>query len=643
MEQESQQMAKIYDAVRRFCEKYNLAFDPIKGVPSEDSLIQEHPQLEQMKAEVIRRCDRMPIYHLCTLCLCGVITLDELLYYCPSNLIERLKMLFMEYKGFSLTDEELYNCLTNNILCFSRYKSPYDYIDSLPTTEIRLAVAANLYSYIKKNKLLTWGISENYLLNFDVKHCFGRYGTSASDFYKLLLPCTHEILPDLSAWVYLLEYYKNCYPCMPDMEWWKEKGKIEVAKKVIVATKEFIERYPNSIFKGDAEGIIENEMPPLRQKLIADMKESPEDYGSSIVMCLLGKRKIVFDRFVDLDTCRICEFFLRNNLSISIGELIRNEVIMPYEEKNLYRNNTYRELISIPDRNKSGIDFWITGFDGSGKTSVANSLHYLLFKHHIFPIEKEQTEEIKNFFADVFETILYQVPPRPTNPHQLPTSIQYAINKWKAPVNIIDVGYSSPLSKYIAHLDLFPYEWSTTMLPQGMNNCHKKIICITIDASLFGKGNPVDYRRGLDNVTYLEMLLDLYEITPLYGSRNKMIANNIIGLIVVFTKTDKGRIDDERVDEIICRCRDFCEKWGICKENEYKPYILHYSTGNNLIGGLFRYDFSDALQLYRLIEKKLPPNPWWKLCSNIVSHNQSNQTSDDLFESIKSDFNLLFE
>lgn len=26
MEQESQQMAKIYDAVRRFCEKYNLAF-----------------------------------------------------------------------------------------------------------------------------------------------------------------------------------------------------------------------------------------------------------------------------------------------------------------------------------------------------------------------------------------------------------------------------------------------------------------------------------------------------------------------------------------------------------------------------------------------------------------------------------------
>lgn len=543
---------------------------------------------------------------------------------------------------YSIRDEELYNCLTDpKILCFSLYKSPFDYIDSLPTTEARFAVAANLYAYIKKNKLLSWNeASEYYLLGIDVKHSFGRYGTSASDFEKMLLPYTIVFLPDLSAWVSLLEYYTNCYPCMPDKKWWREKGEVVVAKKIIVAAKDFIEKNPNSIFKRDAKGIIESEMPRLRRKLIFDMKESPEHYDRGIVLHLLGVKNTKFiDRPFDVDTCSIEEFFLYHNLSISISELIRNEVIMPYETNNLYRENPNRELTSIHNRNRSGIDFWITGFVRSGKTSVANSLHYLLFKHNTFPIENEQTEEIKKNLANAFDTILYQRPPHPTNPHQLPISIQYAINKGMTPVNIIDAGSSLALSDYIASIGRMIPDELSTLLPKDMNNCHKKIICITIDASLFGKDN----RCALNNIHYLECLLSLLETTPLCGSRNKMIANNIIGLVVIFTKTDKSRIDDDRVDEIICRCRHFCKKWGICKENEYKPYVVHYSVGKNLIGSLFRYDFSDTLKLYRLIEKIIPPKPWRMLFSNIIPHNQVIQTSDRLYESLKRDYNSLFE
>lgn len=542
----------------------------------------------------------------------------------------------------SIRDEDLYNCLTDpKFLCFSSYNSPFDYIDSLPETKVRFAVAANLYAYIKKNNLSSWNeASEYYLLSIDVKHSFGRYRTSASDFYKMLLPYTIVVLPDLSAWVSLLEYYSDCYPCMPDMKWWREKGEVVVAKKIIVAAKDFIEKNPNSIFKRDAEGIIESEMPSLRRKLIIDMKESPEHYDKGVVLHLLGVKNTKFiNRSLDVDICSITEFFLYHNLSISISELIEEEVIMTYEGNNLYRENTNRELTSIHNRHKNGIDFWITGFARSGKTSIANSLHYLLFKHNTFPIENEYTEEIKYFFANTFDTILYQCPPHPANPHQLPISIQYAINKGMTPVNIIDVGSSLALSDYVASMsDNIPDEWPT-LLPKDMNNCHKKIICITIDASSFGK----DDWRASKNVHYLECLLSLLETTPLCSSRNKMIANNIIGLVVVFTKTDKCRIDDNRVDEIICRCRHFCEEWGICKENEYKPYVVHYSAGKNLIGSLFRYDFLDTLKLYRLIKKIIPPKPWWMFFSNIVPHNQAIQTSDRLYESLKRDYNSLFE
>lgn len=512
----------------------------------------------------------------------------------------------------SIKDECFYECLTDSkVFQFLRYTSPFDYIDSLEDTAVRFAVAANLYAYIKKENL-SYLVNDagHYLLSIDVKHSFGRYEKSASDFDKLLLPCTTGAIPDLSAWINLLEYRSNCYPCMPDMKWWKAKGAVEVARKIIVAAKVFIENNPNSIFKRDAEKIIEGEMPELHRKLIIDMKENPEHYSAETIRMLL--HGTTYKDVYDVMKCSLIEFYYYYNLTISINDLIINELITADESEELLHNHDSCQVQSIQGNYQNGIDIWITGFDQSGKTSLTNSLHYILFKKGIPAIK--QSEYIKNYLFGVFETISHRRPPKSNTP-QSTTNIQYVINKRITPINIIDEGNNNVLCRHISNRFLDKDIPNKDILPQGMDNGNKKLLCITIDASLFGRKES-DYftQRKRFHLYYLYILLDLLEKMYLSGNNNKKkIAENLIGLIVIFTKSDKAStIDDTVLDNIVNRCRSFCKKWNICKKNEYKPYIVYYSAGKNMIGDLFRYDFSDAIKLYDLIEHIIPSKSWWK-------------------------------
>lgn len=501
-----------------------------------------------------------------------------------------------------IIDDVFYEGLTDSDMCRFASTSPFELVDLVKDSVVKFAVAANLYAYVKKEHLSHLeNASINYLLSIDVKHSFGGYGYSVNDFHKLLLLDTTEIFPDLLTWVYTLEYCNNCYPCMPDMKWWKEKGKVEVAMKVIVAIREFIDKYPYSIFCGEAEYIIrEWELPALCTRLFNEMKEKPEDFSETTIRILLGETAPT-DKIYNIETGKMRDFFCHNRLTITISDLVKNDVIRYNEADDLFSNVEIGGDMSILNNHQEGVDFLVVGHPGSGKTTLVNCLHYHLFGIGISPIASEQREEITKYRFNAYREIEHHQPPRHSS-SLTTTCIQYMIDKKHVPINIIDEGYNLPLCSAIYGSK----NEGKNLLPESAKSHNKKIICLTIDASLFVQNASANIeRQKYASIYYLDYLLTLLDY--------EKIAMNIIGLVVVFTKSEKMKIDKNDLFERIHHISEnFCEKWGVNKKNNHKPYIVHYSAGNNLIGGLFRYDFSDTQKLMSLLYELIPSEPWWK-------------------------------
>lgn len=137
-------------------------------------------------------------------------------------------------------------------------KSIFDYLSGLfGNNKLCLfATACNLYAYALKKDIHGLRMDvEAYLADMNFNDIFGRYAHTKDDLYKLLMRYTSDYIPELYEWVDLLVYTNDIYPCMPDMEWWRREGELQTSKSVYIAVNDYLNKYPDTIFKTYAEKI----------------------------------------------------------------------------------------------------------------------------------------------------------------------------------------------------------------------------------------------------------------------------------------------------------------------------------------------------------------------------------------------------
>lgn len=149
-------------------------------------------------------------------------------------------------------------------------KSIFDYLSGLFGGNMfcLFAIACNLYAYALKMDIHGLRMNvEAYLADMNLNGVFGRYARAKDELDKLLLQYTTDYIPELNEWVDLLIYTNDIYPCIPDdMEWWRREGELQTSKSVYIAVNDYLNKYPDTIFKAYAERIQSNVLPVLYKK-----------------------------------------------------------------------------------------------------------------------------------------------------------------------------------------------------------------------------------------------------------------------------------------------------------------------------------------------------------------------------------------
>ena len=284
-------MTVTFERVRHFCEKHDLIFDPIEGEPSEECLTHQSLQLEQIKTDVLKRCNKISTYHLFELCLCGIVTIGEL-KCCPIQRIERIKKWHVEYKLQTLTRylefvskdihtisfgsavqticelQKLYQRHCKNLLNTEEHEQFVCRVEVI-LRELSIRLNHEITEMLSSVYTLSDAINSYTILrdcsilrNLDMmSHDYQLYIREAEDMLKyysseVILHNPRDLnqlgrftryFPEISNLIDTIEQYENVFPCLPDKSW-SEYDSTQCVYEQLLILHRFIVAFPYSLF-----------------------------------------------------------------------------------------------------------------------------------------------------------------------------------------------------------------------------------------------------------------------------------------------------------------------------------------------------------------------------------------------------------
>lgn len=487
------------------------------------------------------------------------------------------------------------------------------------------ATVCNLYAYVQKLGIKDLiNDAELYLSNIDFKGLFGRYAHKCEDLDRLLLQYVSDYIPELNEWVDLLVYTNDIYPCMPDMEWWRQEGKLQTSKSIFIAVYDYLNKYPNTIFKTFAEKIQSNVFPALYSWLFDDMRKHPWGYSDSQIRAL--EEGAGYDYCVDNILCKEnfspLEFFLYFKLKVSKEDLVRSGILTNTEAQNVQDAEEPEPVFeSFPNIYKGGIDVLLFGIPFPFKYALVNSFMYQMCKDEsAIEYNSEQQDKQERYIQYIKDCIEYNKCPYGLFPAtQCVRLKQNSVN-----LNIINgeiIPYAITIENY----------WNNDIwgnLVQALlylHNNNPKILCIAVDmdeesTKRYGPLNKhltIYQRRYIDKV--FDSLLNLEDIDGIDSSRKKPIKKLVTDVVILLTVSEDVSERDiieefaQKYRRLVSRLMSVCKSYRYNRANDYTPYILTYKVGQKIIGG-FRYNFSDVEKFNSLLGE-LADNisrPWYK-------------------------------
>ena len=214
-----------------------------------------------------------------------------------------------------------------------RYDNPrriYDYfLDLFRENQFMIFIAiCNLYAYsIKENiEHLKDGINSLFPV-VDLKNLFGRYAHKPYELNNALLDYTTNCIPELYPTALLLEYINDIYPCMPDMDWWRREGELQTAKSVYVSIREYLNKYPYSVFGSKIYGMADTVLPTLYDWLYTDIIEHPDTYTATVIRELIYPNSEYSKGHCYHVDFKPINFFLYFQLDVNLRDLVNKGII----------------------------------------------------------------------------------------------------------------------------------------------------------------------------------------------------------------------------------------------------------------------------------------------------------------------------
>ena len=385
-------------------------------------------------------------------------------------------------------------------------------------------------------------------------------------------------------------------------QWSETKWKDVCEKNEILAYHCYIEMYPNSKYKPEAEMRILS----LKDELLLDMKKNPSHYKREDMYSYILNGVLSFEDLV-------------TNTNILDDRAFHHILKYPSrmdEERCLPVSNF--DNPTSPDGNVDILPFGLPG--SGGKTCLFASLMTLFDNKTFFLKQCDGTEYARELSRYMIDNTF---PPKTDVTYMVVTETSIKTKDRWHDVSFVD--FSGEKARDIALDDekQFVSPNIGAHCYTLMNNKNKKILLFAIDLTY-----PKHFVIADDGSDTQYMTQDLPSLWIQRLKVDNEFCDKIIAIKIVVTKKDLFGIKSSQqainalidngyktfYDSIV----ELCHKYKIMPYNNYTPEVIPFSIGRIMAGCVYNFDDSDAGILLDSIRHDLEANCSNKMVSNII-------------------------
>ncbi|MCM1520077.1 MAG: hypothetical protein NC098_04770 [Lachnoclostridium sp.] len=367
-------------------------------------------------------------------------------------------------------------------------------------------------------------------------------------------------------------------------------------------------------------------MSPVKEQLLRHMKEAPQYYHPALL------RDILDGRLGDADDYALMpgpmKEFIESGQRLTWEEILGagvlprplpREVVTADEDMRLpvYSVKQYEGGIVAPHRT----DVFILGVAGTGKSSLACSLIRQLVdvcEYEYQPMKSSpddaKTADYYNAVMDI--TLRFNKPVAPSlNDNLLFTQLRDTHSRRR--LTIID-GDSNDMSDLARINTPDGVIFKKYNIYRIMGNRNSKILLLLFN---YRQIKTSGHRTMFNQSMLIERFLNAMTSDGSPDNPEKDSSfSRLKGLVFVFTKCDNqdpdalnviNRFLEEHLKTVMMRLDIINRRFGINKENGYRPYILPVTLGQFTIGNTFIYNPETSINLAKLITSITPTQwPW---------------------------------
>lgn len=370
----------------------------------------------------------------------------------------------------------------------------------------------------------------------------------------------------------------------------------------------------------------------LIERILADMRVHRSTYDSALMRQLFGSAPVQHDMlYQDSDVGQL----LRKGYHMTFDDLYRGGILpkdVPGLREAVLKDDTSMPLMELLGYGEPALgrtDVYFLGLPGSGRSSILSGMLMYIKESgggmYLPRTNVDYSRRGEFYYQNMVEGLGEFKVPRATVDHSV-VVIPFNIGeKHKRKVTFVEYGGNALIRMSKANQD-DPEAWEKEKLCRCLRNDNPKTLFFVLSYDMISNENP--YFSEPHQAEIIEnVLLALDSNGEGKNGERKCTMSKVHTVAIVFSKSDMMNVGDVgkaklrmkrreiAIDYLNSRFKlfmnslnDICEKYGINRENYFKPYVLTFTLGDFYVGNSVVYDLIDAECLYNLLSNTTRKN-----------------------------------